>query len=646
MLFRIVVAALTITILTALHMCLAQTAKTKEALREGIQNIQAAIDAYSQTEPPPESQPETQPTTQPATQPAADETRPAELTAEQREKLAALWKTVLNENDEASAEDAARARRTMIENGEPTVLFLAEQFAGSQMDKKTAAGLIADLDSEVWRKRNAATVRLKAQGFCRADMVLAELESANSPEAKLRLEEILDAYKNRIRTAVEILVSINSEASWAAACAIFSKNENAGNTRFMDLAAKAFMSDVKDAVDMFFNNRFYYATMAEEEGYGYVVSGRDLQMLTFVRNLSVKTSSNEGAMTLLDIAIRLMPGDTECYASRGWVRFRFGRHDDAYADLTKAIELEPDKYNHYIDLAALCMEINRLDDALAGLNKALTLAPDESVLYMWRGRVYLRLDRKDETLADFNKAIEMNPEYGPNYIERADVYEMLGRIDEAMADIDTGMKYVENNSYKGWLHFKRASLHSKQGRTDKFIEDMKTAIDFVVNDDRGSYANWCNNLAWFYVTCEDPKYRDVKAAVDYAQRACQVTPRNPAPLDTLGCAYADDGQWKEAVETEQKAIECTADAGAKQEFTARMEGFKQHKTYLQQEAEKKKKAETPATQGETPPATQPETQGTPKATTYTCLMHPNIELLEPGKCPTCGMNLIPEQPGK
>ena len=45
------------------------------------------------------------------------------------------------------------------------------------------------------------------------------------------------------------------------------------------------------------------------------------------------------------------------------------------------------------------------------------------------------------------------------------------------------------------------------------------------------------------------------------------------------------------------------------------------------------------------PGTSPEnkiqTDNTEKTEIWTCAMHPQIRMTEPGKCPICGMNLIP-----
>lgn len=43
---------------------------------------------------------------------------------------------------------------------------------------------------------------------------------------------------------------------------------------------------------------------------------------------------------------------------------------------------------------------------------------------------------------------------------------------------------------------------------------------------------------------------------------------------------------------------------------------------------------------------EPASSATPSATAqkYTCEMHPEVISDKPGKCPKCGMNLVPVQP--
>lgn len=51
----------------------------------------------------------------------------------------------------------------------------------------------------------------------------------------------------------------------------------------------------------------------------------------------------------------------------------------------------------------------------------------------------------------------------------------------------------------------------------------------------------------------------------------------------------------------------------------------------------------PAPKGGAPEAPAPSTDaGTPSPTVYTCPMHPEVTSPEPGRCPKCGMKLVPK----
>jgi tetratricopeptide (TPR) repeat protein len=64
-----------------------------------------------------------------------------------------------------------------------------------------------------------------------------------------------------------------------------------------------------------------------------------------------------------------------------------------------------------------------------------------------------------------------------------------------------------------------------------------------------------NNLAWLYATCDDPKYRDPKAALVHAQRAVDLSQGKQGDfLDTLAEAHFVNGDYQQAVEIQKKAL--------------------------------------------------------------------------------------------
>ena len=62
-----------------------------------------------------------------------------------------------------------------------------------------------------------------------------------------------------------------------------------------------------------------------------------------------------------------------------------------------------------------------------------------------------------------------------------------------------------------------------------------------------------NNLAWLYATCEDKNIRNTGLAVKLAEKAVKIE-GTPQILDTLAESYYTAGRYKEAVETEKKAL--------------------------------------------------------------------------------------------
>ncbi len=64
-----------------------------------------------------------------------------------------------------------------------------------------------------------------------------------------------------------------------------------------------------------------------------------------------------------------------------------------------------------------------------------------------------------------------------------------------------------------------------------------------------------DELAWLLATHPDSKSRDGTEAVRLAERACDVTQRKiPALLDTLAAAYAEAGDFPQAISAAEEAL--------------------------------------------------------------------------------------------
>ena len=209
-------------------------------------------------------------------------------------------------------------------------------------------------------------------------------------------------------------------------------------------------------------------------------------------------------------------------------------------DLDKAIELysvaakfkRRNSYIAFSNRAQIYFSRGEYDLAIADYSKVLELKPNEFSAYISKGNVWLAKKEPEKAAENFTKAIDVNPKFAPAYISRGRLLASLGKQDDAYQDFSKALEL-----------------------------DKDTPNPLIA-------------MAWFLSTCPEDKYRNGPRAIALTQKAIQVThdfegmikrrtsqevmtyqQLGLAPqYDVLAAAYAESGNFTEAVATEQKAI--------------------------------------------------------------------------------------------
>ena len=145
---------------------------------------------------------------------------------------------------------------------------------------------------------------------------------------------------------------------------------------------------------------------------------------------------------------------------------------------------------------------------------------------------------------------------------------------ETLPYYDSAIALDPNNCQ---AYLQRSYIRAELGPYAGAVEDLKRAMELDVAGDHR--AETLNGLAWLRATCMDQSIRDGKEAVKLARQACECSDwQDGNIIDTLAAAYAEAGQFEEAVMWQTKAVEL-CDPRLKGEFYARLNRYHTRRPY-------------------------------------------------------------------
>lgn len=217
------------------------------------------------------------------------------------------------------------------------------------------------------------------------------------------------------------------------------------------------------------------------------------------------------------------------------------------------------------------------DRAVKDFSMVIKFAPKDAWGYVARGSCREARGELEGALKDYAVAIKLAPKSPVPYIYRAVVWGERNDFDKARDDYDEAIRLDPQHSADA--HFNRGLLNQKWGHYKEALADYAEALEAEPN-----HAGALACRARIRATCPDESLRDGKAALEEARQACELTHWGvEAWIDSLAAAYAETGDFDQAVKFQQQAIELlgTTEHGlyTPAETKARLELYKSGQPY-------------------------------------------------------------------
>jgi tetratricopeptide (TPR) repeat protein/S1-C subfamily serine protease len=249
----------------------------------------------------------------------------------------------------------------------------------------------------------------------------------------------------------------------------------------------------------------------------------------------------------LDEAVPLVsPATAANFEARASRRFDEGRYDQAIADYTAALKLDPQLTSAMVNRGWAYLNKEDYETASADFGAALKIDPEMRAAYEGRGTCQREMGQYDQAIRDLTEAIRRDSADADGYERRAKCYQALERYHEALKDRNRAVE-LSPDEYVYLLG--RGQTFRALKKFDAARRDFERAIALEPGRSEIYY-----ELAYVYY--DEQKYDQAELFFTMAQ---ERSPHEPSYFNMRGMARLQSDHYDRAVEDFNAAINLAPD---------------------------------------------------------------------------------------
>jgi tetratricopeptide (TPR) repeat protein len=261
-------------------------------------------------------------------------------------------------------------------------------------------------------------------------------------------------------------------------------------------------------------------------------------------------------------AIRLNPNAIDAYRGLGAAYAEKEDWRNVITNYSEVLRLDPNDQNVRSYIADAYTKVGNYDMSIDNYSIYLDHNPNSSGEYGGRAYAYAQKGEIDKAMSDYAAAIKCDPKNTSAYFYRGYEYATMKDWDKAISDFSEVLrlspKTVQANYYRGYAY-------QAKGIFDKAASDYLKCSEAAPN--QVSFWSCLNSVAWELATNPDASVRNGKESLSIAKRTCHLSNWSDWQfVDTLAAAYAETGDFQNAIKYQQMVTNMQRSAGVQERF--------------------------------------------------------------------------------